>query len=334
MKLIRNVLALLLLLFSFAMSFAADQPLRKTGDIKLDLPSKYTVKIKCDKDGNHYYATSDGRVQKVRADGSLGESFDVASIHFVDDFFVAETGDVYVLGREDIKRPGEVDVFRFSSTAVLQSTTKIKLNGVRSFYPEHIAAFKTGQILITGTSGIRGQHTAFTGVFEADGKLLNSIYEPADEESRLLAERGPNVGNLAVSQGDAVAGPDGNIYLLRSTIPATIYAVSPEGKVIRTLKIDLGEFPLGMKSIQSGLAILSHKDREEIGRSPGGSVNEVDFDGNKIARYLVPVPIDVSTCGCYLGPGKYTFLTVGHIFRMEASPSESARDQAPGKGIR
>jgi hypothetical protein len=206
----RSLYKALLLSMSLA-SFAPAQTLQRTSDIKTDFQGFATIdRASCDKDGNHYIRTADVNtlletpIQKVRADGSLGESFKGASAFpqfWFWDFFIADSGDLYLVGEA---HPGtlhqEYYILRFSRDAVLKSTTRIDV-GVRSFRPEHLAVFKTGEILVTGTSG-NLQNIAVAAVFDANGNLLNNIYEPAAGGAR-LTDSGDDANNAAQAYDDA-----------------------------------------------------------------------------------------------------------------------------------
>ncbi len=181
------------------------------------------------------------------------------------------------------------------------------------FTPYQIALFRSGEFLLSGTAGPQDR-TPFTAVFGADGKLIKKIYEPEDENSRQRAESGDrdflsdstNAGNTFVWYGDAVAGSDGNVYLLRSTSPALIYVISPRGEVMRKLRIDSGNSALVARTLRPGPGRLAISFLERY--STKGIIKVVDLQGNPIADYGSD---DEGTYpglpGCYVS-GAFAFL--------------------------
>lgn len=275
-----------------------------------------------------------GPVQKVNADGTLGPSFkitDVSPALSLRAFVVGAQGEVYVLAegppvnstpsttkttksttdkkpnlaKKGIKFPVYY-VVKFSSDGSVQSTTEIHRQ-IREFVPYHLGVFGNGGILISGTAGDY-QRRPFTAVFDATGNLIKKIYEAEDEDSRQKAEAGDplyvddsaNVGNNAVTDGEAATGPDGNVYLLRSTAPALIYVVSPDGEVVRRLHVDMknpGFLPANMKASASGLAIVFRKkhSRETL-------IKVVDYDGNEKEVHSFDRNLPAEFFGCYVPP--------------------------------
>ncbi len=122
-------------------------------------------------------------------------------------------------------------------------------------------------------------------------------------------------GNRAISSGKAQVGDDGNVYLMRSTSPATIYVISSSGDVLRTLSIepaDNGQLPFDMRLAGGRIAV-------EFGRFGGGSWNLTVADaatGQKVSDYG-----DESAYGilaCYSAkPERFTFLRVSDDNKLQ-----------------
>jgi hypothetical protein len=186
-------------------------------------------------------------------------------------------------------------VVKFSSDGSVQSTTQIHRQ-IREFVPYHLGIFGNGGILISGTAGDY-QRRPFTAVFDATGHLIKKIYEPGD---LLYVDDSANVGNNAITDGEAATGPDGNVYLLRSTSPALIYVVSPAGEVLRRLHVDTknpGFLPVNLKASASGLAIVYRKkhSRETL-------IKVVDYDGNEKEAHSFDRNLPAEFFGCYVPP--------------------------------
>lgn len=275
---------------------AVSAHLQLTASAKVSDGGALVGKARCDDDGNIYIrlARADDHVgtklpiQKIKPDGNVTATFKVTDAGpDIDamDFFVSGTGKVY---EEAWDRIGRMHVLEYSSDGSLKSN--VILDTEPPVFPYQIAVFRSGEWLV---SGLHGPHlyTPFTAVFDSRGKLIKKIYDTEDEDSRKKAEAGDGAfitdagtGNNSVYEGDAVAGSDGNVYLLRAISPALIYVISAKGEIIRKLRID---------SPDSGL--LAQRIRTADGRlavsflannSTVGITKVVDFQGNPIVDYV------------------------------------------------
>lgn len=199
--------------------------------------------------------------------------------------------------------------------------------------PAQIAAFPSGEFLITGQKyeGKREDGTkiitSFTGLLDSTGKLIKRVVLQDDDEIQKAVERGDNNftnplfagSNRAISMGAALTGADGNIYVMRRMVPAVVYAISPNGEVVRRLTVDPGDpgmMPSIMQLVKGRLAILFRSDatKEQV-------VKVVDSQsGEEVATY------DASSLGptfvCYSGANTFTFITTqkGHLALAHAEP--------------
>jgi hypothetical protein len=165
-------------------------------------------------------------------------------------------------------------------------------------------------------------------VFDANGKLIRSIYEPEDEDAKKRAELGEagfkpeftDYGNDFVTHGDAAVGADGSVYLLRAGSKGLIYVISDNGSVLRKLSIEspsTGLVATRLKSLPGRLAVVFlQKGMNQ------GVIQVVDYDGRSLNTYT---PNDSrmypGLMGCFDNRG-FTFLAVGndgdlHIHRAE-----------------
>jgi hypothetical protein len=255
---------------------------------------------------------------KITPNGALAGTFKISSASpdlTFHDFFVKSNGDVYLMGWsvEPANSGNRVYIVKFANNGSLKSVAHI--TSVEPFMPSAIAVFKSGEILLTGTQGDE-LHTPFTAVFSARGNLIKKILDPEDDDLRRRAELGDeavlstssNAGNSAVEFGTAVAGSDGNIYVLRSTSPALIFVISPRGELIRTLHIDPGDpdlVGLDLHTAVGKLALL-------FGRHDGmGSLLRiVNLEGHDIATHVIhEQAIPHGSLACYAPPA-FTFAVV------------------------
>jgi hypothetical protein len=120
-----------------------------------------------------------------------------------------------------------------------------------------------------------------------------------------------------------VAGSDGNIYLMRSSSPAVIFAISPAGEITRTIKIDPEDpsmFPTNLKSAPGNLAVVFHKGRGST--SVDGIVKVVDYEGHPISSYLLTGSWSGGALACYTPPS-FVFINTksdGFAYRFNAEP--------------
>ena len=293
-------------------------------------------RVRCDEDGNVYlrpYSADRGRagtlhqtpIQKIKPDGSLAGSFRVTDFRegiWGRDFFVTDKGAVY-----QIVQTAELEMYvlEFSSDGSLKSHTKID---TEFFSPYQLAVFKSGEFLLSGTAGKQG-HTPFTAVFSSGGKLLKKLTSPEDEDSQTRAESGDSTvvgengfGNAAVHFGDAAAGSDGNLYLMRAGSRAWIYAVSPAGEVIRKFFVDSGDSSLQAKSMKSapGRIAIAFGRKSEVSDNV---IKIVDLEGNAIADYVFrDNRLSPAFLSCYVPP-VFTFVQAngsGPLIFQNAEP--------------
>jgi len=322
---------------------APDRPLvlQAQDTIKTQFEGKLLNKTVCDDDGNIYarnyvfQKAVDGTlqqipIQKIKPDGTLAESYrvtDAGADLSADDFFVSNAGDMYVSASNS---KGENFLISFASDGSIKSKTRIERDGMMTY---QVAIFKAGEILLSGTEGEKG-HTPFAGVFGTDGKLIGKLASSGDEEFKKAAEAGdPNFapqstggyGNTSVHLGEAAAGSDGNVYLMRSSLPALVYAINPRGEVLRTIKIDPGEssmVAIALKSAPGKLAVV-FRERSSGGHyGVGGLVRVVDYEGNALATYLLKGPQDLGFFACYVPPS-FEFVNTrkdGFNYRTKAEP--------------
>jgi outer membrane protein assembly factor BamB len=311
---VATLIALLALPFlGYAQDSSLYPPTRATATVKLTGPI-INLLSKCDDSGNIYVRVPDkevaGRkpknsqspVYKIAPSGSVLRSFKVFELSpdlTAIPFFVTGDGQVY-MGAWDTDYGVYIVSFGTGSPG-----QKVRLDS-DYFLPYQMAVFKTGEILLSGLAGQRIQ-SVFTGLFDATGKLLKKIHEPEDEEARLKAEAGeydfvppgtPGSGNYFAIKGDAALGPDGNVYLLRST--GLIYVISHTGEVLRKMRIappEPGMVAWALKAAQDKLAVVF------LYRGfATGAITIVDYNGRVIATRTDP-STPAASLACYVSEG-------------------------------
>jgi outer membrane protein assembly factor BamB len=272
-------------------------------------------RVKCDEDGNVYLrsftqerVTSDtvhqSPIQKIKADGSLAESFkvdDLASKFSARDFFVTKEGDLYQIAYTE---KHEFYVLEFSSDGSLKTKTRLE---TEACFPYQLAVFKSGELLLSGTLWNENS-TRFTGVFSAAGKLIKRLATESDQHSAKNADaadsalNSPGGGRNPAVYGEAVAASDGNVYLMQAGSRARVYAVSSTGEIIRSFYVDSGDSGLvgvSMKSAPGRLVIAFRRTD-----SAGILLKVVDLEGNAIADYASSERgLPAAFLACYVPPG-------------------------------
>jgi hypothetical protein len=201
---------------------------------------------------------------------------------------------VYVL----VSAKNAVYVVQFAKNGTVKTQTQLAIDF--PLVPSHLAVFDSGEYLVVGLTGTTGDTTPhlrapFTAVFATDGHLVKKIYEPEDEDAQQRAEgRDPRYlrccsesGNEFVGlDADVAAASDGNVYLLHGTSPLLIYVISPQGEVVRKLRIELGSQELTANSIRVYAGHLAI-GFNWIDDTPQTLVKVFDLNGKWVADYEI-----------------------------------------------
>jgi hypothetical protein len=282
---------------------------------------------KCDGDGNFYLDGDDHGVtiSKFNSKGKnvatfkAGSSPDVAQLDFAGMFTVNSDGELHQLA---FPHSYDRDVFIYNKDGSYRSL--VKLNGSKGWLPSLFVTLPSGNFMTTGRKWDRAakDYVPFTGIFSSSGTLLKELHLEDDENIQRLASwgdsrfvSGPFSGNYAVDRGKMEMGTDGNVYLLRWLNPAVIYAISPEGEVVRRFTVDPGDLELTVR----GMAIAGNRIAVVFQKSEPGegtrrqTIEVVDLEGNKVAAYEQPVVDGHLAFGvilaCYTrNPERFTFL--------------------------
>jgi len=285
---------------------------------------------KCDADGNLYirkFAMDRpllGPVAKIDPDGKRVALFDPAAFSQLaldrsDSFSPASDGGIYRIAQIGVSNP-QIYVLHFGSDGAPSSATRLDADlEVYTF-----AAFADGNFLVSGTKrdlnnkNDRGRN--FTAVFSADGRELAQIsFEKPHEVEAVGTKAEAKGGQKQPSKeadkaapmldlADAEVGSDGYLYVLRSSSPALVYAISSSGKIMKTLKVaapaaDAAPVAFHVSGNRMAVSFWSHKSQMVV-------VEDAQT-GEKIATYEGPGELG-NLFTCYsANEGVFTFLKLG-----------------------
>ena len=309
-------------------------------EVALGRPGGMIGRAICDGAGNVYTRELDQQsstsktvfqlpIQKITPTGVLAGTFRVIDAFPEDTNSLGKGGFVDHDGRvyQRAMREDGIYVAGFARDGTVN--VKTKLDAERNLVePWHLAVFKSGEYLLTGTTG-KNNRTPFAAVFAANGQIVKKIYEPEDEEARRKAEMGDaryassNTGNSFVSSGDVAIGSDGNAYLLHGTSsPALVYVISPTGEVVRKLRVDTANPDLTPRSVKSYAGRLAIGFGGWVNTDPHQNLIKVtDLQGNPLADYVVSAIGDESLFMAGYGPEGFTFvpdLTKDKLYLVKA----------------
>ncbi len=338
----RRSAALLLIVIGFTQALSAQQPpelllrVRETVPISAEDAVAIMHPIKCDSRGNLYVRYTDpvGRhlaspVMRISREGKRTAEFRLeAAPGFenagtFDDFAVDLRGKVYLVANRVIReQPLKVEqvIVGYESDGDHDSTIKLEA----FFQPAQLAVFLSGEFLASGekltetNADIQAGGKPFTGIFDRHGALVAEVTLPDDVEAEQGAE--PKLGETpqrlpvaefrrALSEGNAVAAEDGNIYLMRATSKPLIYVVSPRGDVVRRLVITPPAEHARAITMQAaaGKVVVMFVERHASGRFKRHVFAVADWHTGETIAHYVDTPEIGGALACYT-PNGFTFL--------------------------
>jgi len=241
--------------------------------LKSEVASILYDPVKCDSEGSVYYttdATGSSVLRKLSLSGERLAEFRPGAnpekpIDLFQDYTISPDGEVFML-----VFPHEIDRYIFAYKPDGSFHSSVKLDTGFPWIPTAIAAFPSGGFLIGGleyAKSDKGKLTQvpFTGIFSADGRLLKELkLEDDDDIADFAASGDPRVvspagNNRAIEFTKMEAAQDGNIYLMRWTNPAIVYAISAGGSVVRRFLVDphnSNDRPISMHVAENRIAVL------------------------------------------------------------------------------
>ena len=286
---------------------------------------------KCDADGNLYIrklATDRpllGPVVKIDPDGKRTALFDPAAfsqlaLDRADTFSPAPDGGMYQIAQVGVLRP-RIYVLHFSSDGSPSSSTLLDADlEVYTF-----AAFADGNFLVSGVKrdvqNKKDRGRNFTAVFSADGRELAQLtFQEEKTPGKQKSDQATTAPTLDLA--DAEVGSDGNLYVMRGSLPAQVYVITTSGKIAKTLRVAAPQpsgAPAGFHVSGNRLAISFWNDETQ-----SQTVLVADAqNGRKIETYAGAGELGPSFACYSANEGVFTFLKLGdgnalQVIRAEA----------------
>jgi hypothetical protein len=292
--------------------------------------------VKCDDNGDLYFrgAVTGERpkvaartLKKLSRDGFLRTrfSFDASpELKGLDpyDFAVRPDGEVYA----SAAGPEDVYIVEFDGNGNFKS--KIKLDTLLK--PTQMAVFKSGEFLVSGVElpvDASANLAPHIGVYDRRGKLIKKV-TPDDDSGPSAQQNVRETSNTQdelkginqeVEFGIALSAKDGNIYLMRRSMPTIVYVIAPTGDIVRTLKVELQRkpqslLPGAMHMAAGQLLLMFESEQEQV-------FALVDASTGEILTEFVGDPALGAAFGCYKH-NEFTFLTTkqGMLYLTFAAP--------------
>jgi hypothetical protein len=174
-------------------------------------------------------------------------------------------------------------------------------------------------------------YKASTAIYDAGGRLIKQIVLDGDAEiehgidTRDPMYAGSERGrNGEISRSVAITGDDGLVYLMRSTTPAMVYAISAAGEVVHKIAVnaptETGRPAFGLRVAKNKLAVEFYATCDgPLDRGCRGRVYRVvdAATGKKLADYEAGNDI-IGPIACYVpDPDRfYTFTIDQHRLQI------------------
>lgn len=277
--------------------------------VKAEAAGMFALPAKCDSAGNIYFRTGvrPSEIRKIDQSSLQGSTFPsspVPDMRYGPSYFAVDdegrVSQIVSFGHEV-----SPSIAHFKSDGTLQSRTKLDAGAGTRWKVRQIASFPSGTFLVSGTVAREAVdeesqlEEPLTAIVSPDGTVLREVNLSDDRRLRAEVERKKKgawskqfpQAILAVDFGSAEAGPDGNVYLMRQTVPALIYAISPGGEVIRRFEVEPKGISLkyGPLSVRAPLHISGNRMSVLFGDNSGTQIiMVVSLSGEHLAAYLPP----------------------------------------------
>jgi hypothetical protein len=281
--------------------------------------------MKCDVQGNLYLRNRIEGVSAIHKLNANGKEIalpqpdsakpDLRPV-FGGHFSVGKDGSVYELVGSGMDKKHHVFIYKPDGSL----KSDITLASGFPWLPALVAVFPSGNLLVTGLEYDHDPSNLVkwpvTGVFGSNGSLLKEVKLEDDDaihnmaavgDSRVTAPEAPGV-NHAVQLGEMDVANDGNIYLMRHLSPPIVYAISPDGEVVRRFIVDPGQ----PGYVPSGMHIAGNRIELEFFQPQKGNplIKIVDLAGNGLATYHPDPEAGIGAAlACYTSdPDRFVFL--------------------------
>jgi len=336
----------------------------ETIPLEYNLQSWGAPQLQCDSDGNLYMLahsaqdSSRDTLLRVSADAQETTQIDLHSVRELQGFrilpvFTTGRGGEFLLiasktpsegtneqqsgdqGSAGKGHSAEVYVASFDRGGNFTSNAKLDV----PVEPKAIAAFDSGELLVSGAVRSYNQHSEsqepFTGIFARDGFLLKKVDLPRNpqipRDGSTIREAGADLDGLdATEMSRAGSAGDASVYLVQSQLEMpTFLLISSEGKVVRTIQTTRPERGrLRDVRFAGGRLLAMYMRTIQLPGNPKG-VLATDSElfqilnienGEKIAEYERRRPF-LGNLACYASDA-LTFLRVGENRRLELVRAE------------
>jgi hypothetical protein len=198
------------------------------------------------------------------------------------------------------------------------------------FFPSQLAVFHSGEILISGLQYQPG-YKAGTAIYDPTGRLVKQLVLDGDaeiENAITKDTRAQQQNTSAIATSVAITGDDGLVYLMRATSPASVYAISAAGDVVRKIVVSppsgTGSPYFGIRVVKNRLVVQFHRNCDSTAASDScrsSSYAVVDATtGQKLAAYEADKEA-AGTMACYAPAPDRFYISDRHDLEIvEAEP--------------
>lgn len=300
---------------------------RETVPVELNV-GPYEIPIKCDSDGNMYLRpvadpnSNLDSIVKIGANGKIASTFsfqnlgDIKASAALD--FVVLRGEVYALITD---KNGGDHLVRFRSDGTYNSEITLPTAEMQI---SRFATFSMDQVLMTGMNSKTSR--AETLLVDRSGNVSHLINT---KEQFQLDRNGElsHTDRLSVTLSSLVPGDDGNIYLMRQSSHPVIFAISPNGEVLKqfTIKSPDGSYrPLTMSIGAGKIAVVFQENKPPVGSNIARQIYRVvdEYSGEVQADYSSKPEI-WGGFACYVAPAQFSLLMPqkdGRFALVKATP--------------
>jgi hypothetical protein len=298
----------------------------------------FALPTDCDEQGRLYVklvkpgTAMEGPLLRLSAKGVFEAQFDTSG-ELVNMYAVRHNGGVAMIHLDGATKV----VDNFAPDGKRESSVRLE-NPPKPFFPSQIAVFHSGEILLAGVQYHHDGRKASTAIYDPTGHLLRQLVLDGDAEIERAVEvgdarytRSPGGHNEAFSHSVAITGDDGFVYLMRATSPATVYAISAAGEVVRKIVVsaptDKGLPDYWILVAQNKLAVKFRRscdDALDLNSCEGTVYTVVDaMTGKRLADYAAEKDA-AATTACYAtDPDRFFAYSVAdqhHLEIVEAGP--------------
>jgi len=300
-----------------------------------EYPGGIAYPTACDEQGRSYVKRIKGGpgmvgpLFRLSSKGAVEAEFDTSSA-VVNRYAVRPDGGVVMLRIDGLSEIGD----NFAPDGTRGSSVAFERPPI-PFFPSQLAVFHSGEILMSGLQFHPG-YKAATAIYDPTGHVMKQWVLDGDAEIERAIEAGDvkdtsaqQPHKSAVSQSVAITGDDGLVYLMRATSPATVYAISAEGEVVRKIVVKAptgtGSPDFGIRVVKNRLTVqfrLNCDSTVESDSCQSSSYAVVDATtGQRLAGYEADKEV-AGPIACYApDPDRFFIFSDGHDFEIvEAEP--------------